>query len=102
MAGRGTGEPGELLRQLPARSASLFAWCGDVCAAIVAREAENSMNVTAVRAHGPTMHTLPSPPPRPHAPTPPPSTPSHTHAPSQVATVMAPGLVRAPPNEQAL
>ena len=72
MAGRGTGEPGELLRQLPARSASLFAWCGDVCAAIVAREAENSMNVTAVRAHGPTMHTLPSPPPtpsRPHAAT---------------------------------
>ena len=66
MAGRGTEEPGELLRQLPARSASLFAWCCDACAAVVAHEADNSMNVTAV------------------------------------ATVMAPGLVRAPPNEQAL
>ena len=64
MAGRGTGAPVELLRQLPARSASLFAWCCDVCAAVVARAADNSMNVTAV------------------------------------ATVMAPGLVRAPPNEQ--
>ena len=80
MAGRGTGEPGELLRQLPARSAALFAWCCDVGAAIVAREAENSMNVTAVRAHGPTVHSFPSPPyaltpPRPHIPT-----PSHPHA----------------------
>ena len=80
MAGRGTGEPGELLRQLPARSAALFAWCCDVGAAIVAREAENSMNVTAVRAHGPTMHSFPSlpyalTPPRPHIPT-----PSHPHA----------------------
>ena len=55
MAGRGTGEPGELLRQLPARSASLFAWCCDACAAIVAHEADNSMNVTAVRAHGIAM-----------------------------------------------
>ena len=113
MAGRGTGEPGELLRQLPARSAALFAWCCDVGAAIVAREAENSMNVTAVRAHGPTVHSFPSPPyaltsPRPHIPhalSPPrphPPTPSHPHAPSQVAVVLSPGLVRPPPDEQAL
>ena len=118
MAGRGTGEPGELLRQLPARSAALFAWCCDVGAAIVAREAENSMNVTAVRAHGPTVHSSPSPPyaltsPRPHIPhalspprphTPTPSPPHALTPPRPLAggRSAVPGLVRPPPNEQAL
>ena len=48
MAGRDIGDPTALLQQLPPRSAALFSWCCDVCAAIVAREAENCMNLTAV------------------------------------------------------